>query len=75
MRSRSAAKDNYNILDSHIFNSSDSSFLPDVLKATNQRGVDVGLNSLSGDLLTASWKCVPEFGTMVEIGKRDFQRR
>ncbi|KAH9986166.1 KR domain-containing protein [Xylariaceae sp. FL0662B] len=67
--------DNYGIQDSHIFNSRDSSFLPDVLRATNQRGVDVVLNSLSGDLLIASWKCVAEFGTMVEIGKRDFQRR
>ncbi|KAG6358653.1 hypothetical protein INS49_012171 [Diaporthe citri] len=72
---RDYLKDNYNIPDSHIFNSRDSSFLPDVLKATNQRGVDVVLNSLSGDLLTASWRCVAEFGTMVEIGKRDFQRR
>lgn len=68
-------KDNYGIPDSHIFNSRDSSFLPDVLRATNQCGVDVVLNSLSGDLLTASWNCVAEFGTMVEIGKRDFQRR
>lgn len=45
------------------------------MSATNQRGVDVVLNSLSGELLTASWKCVAAFGTMVEIGKRDFQRR
>lgn len=29
------------------------------------------LNSLSGELLHASWKCVAKFGTMVEIGKRD----
>ncbi|KUI61191.1 Lovastatin diketide synthase LovF [Cytospora mali] len=72
---RDYLKDNYHIPDSHIFNSRDSSFLPDVLRATNQRGVDVVLNSLSGDLLTASWRCVAEFGTMVEIGKRDFQRR
>jgi NADP-dependent 3-hydroxy acid dehydrogenase YdfG len=67
--------DNYGIDSGHIFNSRDSSFLPGVMGATNQRGVDVVLNSLSGDLLHASWKCVAEFGTMVEIGKRDFQRR
>ena len=30
------------------------------------------LNSLSGELLHSSWKCVANFGTMVEIGKRDF---
>ncbi|KAL2751982.1 hypothetical protein ACRALDRAFT_1045166, partial [Sodiomyces alcalophilus JCM 7366] len=66
---------NYGIPPTHIFNSRDASFLPDVLHATDGRGVDVVLNSLSGDLLQASWQCVAEFGTMVEIGKRDFQRR
>ena len=29
------------------------------------------LNSLSRELLHASWWCVAEFGKMVEIGKRD----
>lgn len=67
--------ENYGIPDDRIFNSRDSSFLPDVMKATNGRGVDVVLNSLSGDLLHASWRCVAEFGIMLEIGKRDFQRR
>jgi NADPH:quinone reductase-like Zn-dependent oxidoreductase len=56
----------------HIFNSRDSSFLPAILKATGGRGVDVVLNSLSGELLHASWKCVAEFGTFIEIGRRDF---
>lgn len=41
------------------------------MEETNNRGVDVVLNSLSGDLLHASWKCVAEFGTFVEIGRRD----
>lgn len=67
--------ENYGIEPSHIFTSRDSSFLPEVMRATTHRGVDVVLNSLSGDLLHASWKCVAEFGFMVEIGKRDFQRR
>ena len=42
------------------------------MRATNGRGVDVVLNSLSGELLHASWQCVAKFGKMVEIGKRDF---
>ncbi|ORY69074.1 uncharacterized protein BCR38DRAFT_508552 [Pseudomassariella vexata] len=67
--------DNYGIDPSHIFTSRDPSFLPEVMRATKNAGVDVVLNSLSGDLLHASWKCVAEFGIMVEIGKRDFQRR
>lgn len=54
-----------------IFNSRDASFLPDIQRATHGRGVDVVLNSLSGELLHTSWDCVAEFGTMIEIGKRD----
>ncbi|TAQ85507.1 hypothetical protein B7494_g6164 [Chlorociboria aeruginascens] len=55
----------------HIFSSRDVSFLPGVMVATNNRGVDVVLNSLTGDLLHASWKCCASFGRFVEIGKRD----
>lgn len=56
----------------HIFDSRSASFLQGVLRKTNGRGVDLVLNSLSGELLHASWKCVAKFGKMVEIGKRDF---
>lgn len=62
----------FNIPRDHIFHSRNSSFLPDIMRATNGVGVDVVLNSLSGDLLHASWMCVAEFGKMIEIGKRDF---
>ncbi|EKG10389.1 Beta-ketoacyl synthase [Macrophomina phaseolina MS6] len=41
------------------------------MAATDGRGVDLVLNSLSGELLHLSWKCVAEFGKMLEIGKRD----
>jgi NADPH:quinone reductase-like Zn-dependent oxidoreductase/SAM-dependent methyltransferase len=61
----------YGIPRNRIFNSRDASFLTDVMRETNGRGVDLVLNSLSGELLHASWKCVAEFGTMLEIGKRD----
>lgn len=54
-----------------IFHSRSVGFLRDVKKATGGRGVDVVLNSLSGELLHASWECVAPFGCMVEIGKRD----
>ena len=55
----------------HIFNSRNLTFRRDVLAATDGRGVDVVLNSLSGELLHASWDCVAAFGCLVEIGKRD----
>ncbi|KAJ8123759.1 hypothetical protein ONZ43_g364 [Nemania bipapillata] len=64
--------DNFGLPRSHIFSSRDASFLPGVMRETGGRGVDVVLNSLSGELLHTSWKCVAEFGSMVEIGKRDF---
>ncbi|KAI4261103.1 MAG: hypothetical protein L6R42_003692, partial [Xanthoria sp. 1 TBL-2021] len=65
----------FGISHDHIFNSRNESFLPDVKRATNGRGVDIVLNSLSGELLHASWKCVAEYGKMLEIGKRDFVGR
>ncbi|EAW16387.1 putative polyketide synthase [Aspergillus fischeri NRRL 181] len=64
--------DNLQIPEHHIFDSRSPSFLPDVMRITNNRGVDIVLNSLSGELLHASWKCVAPFGKMIELGKRDF---
>lgn len=55
----------------HIFQSRNSTFVEDLMQKTNQRGVDVALNSLSGELLHATWRCVAKFGILVEIGKRD----
>lgn len=55
-----------------IFNSRNATFLPAIMKATENRGVDLVLNSLAGELLHASWECVAKCGKMVELGKRDF---
>lgn len=38
----------------HIFNSRDASFLSGIMELTGGRGVDIVLNSLSGDLLHTS---------------------
>ncbi|PTB36575.1 hypothetical protein M441DRAFT_62043 [Trichoderma asperellum CBS 433.97] len=64
--------DNFGISRENIFNSRDSLFYKDLMAATNGRGADLVLNSLSGELLHTSWKCVAPFGKMLEIGKRDF---
>ena len=45
-----------------IFESRDDSFVGDIMEVTKGAGVDVVLNSLSGDLLHASWKCVAAYG-------------
>jgi NADPH:quinone reductase-like Zn-dependent oxidoreductase len=64
--------ENFGLPRERIFNSRSTSFQPDIMRATAGRGVDVVLNSLSGNLLHASWECVAKFGRMVELGKRDF---
>ena len=61
----------YSISRDHVFNSRSSTFEKDLLQVTDGRGVDVALNSLSGELLHATWRCIAKWGTMVEIGKRD----
>lgn len=55
----------------HIFNSRNDSFVADLMRETKNQGVDLVLNSLSGELLHASWDCVAEFGKLIELGKRD----
>ena len=59
---------------SHIFFSRDTSFEEDVMRATDGKGVDLVLNSLSGDKLQASLRCVADNGRFIEIGKVDFLR-
>ena len=62
---------NFQIPEKRIFYSRDTSFAQDVLEATNGKGVDVVLNSLAGEQLRATWKCMAPFGRFIEIGKRD----
>ncbi|CAK3821415.1 polyketide synthase [Lecanosticta acicola] len=63
--------DNFKIPRNRIFDSRSASFVDGVKRETDGKGIDVILNSLSGELLHATWTCVAEFGTLVEIGKRD----
>ncbi|KAE8141613.1 hypothetical protein BDV38DRAFT_268399 [Aspergillus pseudotamarii] len=63
----------YGIPDAHIFSSVDASFLQGILAATEGRGVDVVLNSLSGTLLQASFDAVASFGTFVDLSKQDVE--
>ncbi|KAF3928708.1 hypothetical protein AA313_de0204635 [Arthrobotrys entomopaga] len=63
----------YGIPQDRIFSSQDTSFHGDLMKATEGRGVDVVLNSLTGSLLQASWECIAPFGRFIELGKQDSQ--
>ena len=64
-------KEHFGIPEDHIFYSRNTSFSRGILRMTNGYGVDVVLNSLSGDSLRASWDCIAPYGRFVEIGKSD----
>lgn len=61
----------YGIPDSHIFSSRSRGFGKGLVQATQGRGVDIILNSLSGEALLDSWNCIADLGTFVELGKTD----
>jgi NADPH:quinone reductase-like Zn-dependent oxidoreductase len=60
---------------SRMFSSRSTTFAKEILAATGGRGVDVILNSLTGELLDETWRICADGGTMVEIGKRDILDR
>lgn len=61
----------FGIPEDHIFYSRNTSFAQGIMRVTEGYGVDVVLNSLSGDSLRASWECVAPFGRFVELGRAD----
>ncbi|KAK4498761.1 hypothetical protein PRZ48_009271 [Zasmidium cellare] len=61
--------DTFGIPRNRIFYSRDNFFVKDLYRETGGKGVDQVLNSLSGDLLHETWKCVAPHGKLIEIGK------
>ncbi|KAI0204630.1 beta-ketoacyl synthase domain-containing protein [Astrocystis sublimbata] len=66
--------DTYGIPASHVFSSRKLDFKQGILRLTKGRGVDVVLNSLTGDMLTDAFDCVAKLGTFCEIGKGDIYK-
>ncbi|KAL8706673.1 MAG: hypothetical protein Q9201_000307 [Fulgogasparrea decipioides] len=64
----------YGLGSDHIFSSRSPLFGQQLREMTDGRGVDVVLNSLSGELLRTSWDCVAKYGRFVELGKSDIDR-
>ncbi|WP_254390853.1 type I polyketide synthase [Streptomyces sp. AC550_RSS872] len=56
----------------HVADSRSLHFAEEVLDATSGRGVDVVLNSLSGEAMARSMEVLRTGGRFVELGKRDF---
>ncbi|OBG28373.1 type I polyketide synthase [Mycobacterium sp. 852002-51057_SCH5723018] len=57
----------------HIASSRTLDFLGAFRDATNGQGMDVVLNSLSGDFVDASLQLLPRGGSFIEIGKTDIR--
>ncbi|KAI1178391.1 reducing type I polyketide synthase [Nemania sp. FL0916] len=72
---RDFLKSEFGIPDERIFSSRTKEFADQIMAHTGGKGVNVILNSLTGDLLDASWRIIADGGTMVEIGKKDILDR
>ena len=66
--------DKFAIPECQIFSNRSRAFKKELLRMTEGEGVDVILNSLSGEALLDSWDCIAKFGTFIEIGKSDIYR-
>jgi 1-acyl-sn-glycerol-3-phosphate acyltransferase len=55
----------------HVMESRSLAFADEVLRRTDGRGVDVVLNSLSGEAIERGIDCLRAYGRFVEIGKLD----
>ncbi|MEM7242058.1 MAG: type I polyketide synthase [Pseudomonadota bacterium] len=56
----------------HILSSRSLTFANQVKKLTENKGVDVVLNSLAGEAMELSLKTLKPFGRFIELGKQDF---
>ncbi|CAG2168136.1 unnamed protein product [Oppiella nova] len=61
----------YNIPVNRIFNSRDTLFKNHIMDVTNGKGVDIVINSLSGDKLGASIDCLAKNGRIIDVEKYD----
>jgi myxalamid-type polyketide synthase MxaF len=56
----------------HVFDSRSNAFAKDVMNVTDGQGVDVVLNSLSGEAIPTGIELLRPLGRFLELGKRDF---
>ncbi|GKT65670.1 polyketide synthase [Colletotrichum tofieldiae] len=61
----------YGIPRDRIFSSRTPGFRDSILSATGNKGVDVVVNSLGGELMKETWALMAPFGRFVDIGKKD----
>ncbi|MBI1216326.1 MAG: SDR family NAD(P)-dependent oxidoreductase, partial [Alphaproteobacteria bacterium] len=56
----------------HVLDSRSLDFADDILGITGGEGIDVVLNSLSGEAISRNLRVLKPFGRFLELGKRDF---
>ncbi|KAI1147950.1 putative polyketide synthase [Nemania diffusa] len=61
----------FGIPENQIFSSREAGFRDRIITETGGRGVDVVVNSLSGERLVETWALCAKFGRFIEIGKKD----
>ncbi|KAH7012488.1 uncharacterized protein B0I36DRAFT_299658 [Microdochium trichocladiopsis] len=68
--------DNYDIPESHILNAraAPAAVKRKIMRMTHNKGVDVVLNSIAGEMLAQSWDCIASFGMHIELGKADIYK-
>ncbi|KAL8910653.1 MAG: hypothetical protein Q9171_004069 [Xanthocarpia ochracea] len=64
----------YKLPRDRIFSSRNPVFAQQIRDKTHQRGVDVVLNSLGGELLRTTWGTLANHGRFVKLGKLDIER-
>lgn len=63
--------DLYGIPEDHFFSSRSLAFKEGIMRMTKGKGVDIIINSLSGEALRCSWECIASLGRFIEVGRRD----
>ncbi|KAJ3552237.1 hypothetical protein NPX13_g11163 [Xylaria arbuscula] len=66
-------KEKYGIPDNHIFSNKDAGFVQGIKRVTKGEGVQVVINSLTGELLRQTWHCIAPFGRFIELGVKDIK--
>lgn len=56
----------------HVLDSRSLNFADDIMRITDDEGIDVVLNSLAGEAINKNLRILRPFGRFLELGKRDF---
>lgn len=55
----------------HIFSTTDLRLSESIKRMTGSKGVDVIINTLTGEAMQETWECLATFGRFVDLRKQD----